>query len=1462
MGGSIVKLKDIQFDEPQSNLPAFDIALPAGADAEVEARKIIKNGTVPLSSVKFDQPEKKQKGRLPDIGVAPTPEAIASWGEAGLALGTGAVSWIPEGIIKFAGAVSGQTKEGAAMGEALSHAMTYEPRTAGGKALVEPVGQFFENYGIAADEYKRKLEAAGYPKTAIAANTLVKGTPFIVPEAVRGVGAIRSNVRSLERMGTGLEAERTPTVPVERFRGPKPTEEAKTVPLESIAFDEQPKAVPISEVVFDREAPKPAPAQEIKPVEATIPERTVEAPRAAKGPREELGIKLRGEYKDGELSVEAIDKNGKVVGNAAAGEYWPGVFVPDSVGVDAPFRRKGLASAMYDALKEYAPEGSRIDFRNADIFTDEGALFKKAYDKKRGYSGDVLTHEMTAGEYVPSERDIVHAGKGKTAPEAPRPPEIVKPGATSGGASPLNAIRADALKKAIAEREGEMPKASEPLTEAETGIKNAVTEAERAAKGLDEVEVEARRSFGTTFDEGKRLVDSGEKDPRALARELADNPRALNAEESATLIYDRMRLQNEHRATMDAIEKALKDGNTVAETEARRKLSILEEEINTNDVAARRTGYEQGLGLAARRMMIKQDYSLSAMLQRARIDNGGKPVTPEVRAKYEALARQIEEANAKIAAHEAKIAELEASRGLEKIRADAARERRQAKRAETKQELAAEFTSLVKELNESLGGLHSGVDPTAALVLGKMAKNRVKSGVVTVEGIIDHIYTELKKAGIDLSKRDIRDAISGYGVTAHMSKEAVAKQLRELKRQMRLISALEDAKAGKAPLRSGLQRDVASDAVRALERQVHQAMRDSGVKIKTPEEQWKTSLDAVKTRLKHQIADLVKRMETGEAEAKKTGIKYDAEAEALRTLRNKVQAVLDFAEGKTGKRELSPEQRVRMATEAVKRSISEYERRIVEEDLKPKKKAGTTPETPELKALRNERDLLKDIYKTLQDEAKPKKSPEEIALKAYKTRTANRITELEAKVKAGDFSKKPKREIAMDQEALNLQFKLDTAKRAYHEARMKDNLARRNWLQKAGGAAMEAINLSRAIKTSFDLSAVLRQGGFIALGHPLRAAKSIPAMFKALTKKGEFAVNQEILNRPNYRLYEQSKLYLAEHGQKLSQMEEAYMSRWAEKVPGVAASQRAYTTFLNKLRADSFDAMIEGLAKDGRKPTPEEAKAVANYINVATGRGNLGAKENALVGLNTVFFAPRYVASRFQLLAGQPLYRGSAATRKMVAKEYGRFLAGIGTVYALGIAAGGSVETDPRSADFGKIRFGNTRLDPLAGLAQVTVLVARLATGETKTASGKIVPIRGDNVPYGGSNSADVIARFMRSKLSPVVGTSIDVLAGKDVVGQKVMPETMPERLLIPLAFNDIYTAMKEEGVPAGSAFGILAIFGMGLQNYDPKRKSPDTATETIRQDIFGLPPTESGRGRSSRTRDLKRRLDRAVEGR
>lgn len=522
---------------------------------------------------------------------------------------------------------------------------------------------------------------------------------------------------------------------------------------------------------------------------------------------------------------------------------------------------------------------------------------------------------------------------------------------------------------------------------------------------------------------------------------------------------------------------------------------------------------------------------------------------------------------------------------------------------------------------------------------------------------------------------------------------------------------------------------------------------------------------------------------------------------------------------------LTDKQLVARATASLERSVKDLETRIKEKDLRPRR-AITTPPTPEILELRARRDGLRAELKELRDLAKPRRTTAEINLARQKTRLRNQTAKLQERLELKDFTKREREPVILDKEGRELQLAYDKAKEAFDDALFKDQLAKRSTSRKVLDTGKEALNISRAIVTSLDLSAVLRQGGFTAFAHPIRALQSFPAMIKALrSEAGQLAVMTEIKGRKNAPLYRQSRLFLAERSKGLVGMEEVYMSRFADKIPVVAASQRAYVTFLNKLRADSFDAMARSLGKEGVVTLPE-AKAIANFVNVATGRGAVTASTTALVNMNTVFFAPRLVLSRFQLLTGQPL-RASSSPRvaRLIAGEYGRFLAGLGTVYALGQLAGGEIENDPRSSDFGKLKFGNTRVDPLTGLAQVSTFSARVGTQQTKgLKSGEIRSLTGKEASkFGARNLFDVISTFFRTKLSPGVGAAIDIGTGTDVVGDQATAEATFVNLLTPLAMRDIYEAMQEQGVPGVVALSLLAIFGMGVQSFDvTKRRRRD----------------------------------------
>ncbi|MCP5117475.1 MAG: hypothetical protein GY953_42170, partial [bacterium] len=468
----------------------------------------------------------------------------------------------------------------------------------------------------------------------------------------------------------------------------------------------------------------------------------------------------------------------------------------------------------------------------------------------------------------------------------------------------------------------------------------------------------------------------------------------------------------------------------------------------------------------------------------------------------------------------------------------------------------------------------------------------------------------------------------------------------------------------------------------------------------------------------------------------------------------------------------------------------------------------------------------KDLERQVRQAKNPPKTPEEKAQRARLSHVKGRTKLLREKMKNEDFSKREPIKYKKTPELIRAEAEMDLVVDKWNRRLLKFELNQRTIAEKAFDTALrQPLNTARAIMSSLDLSAVLRQGGFVTMGGPLRAFRAFPAMFKSLgSERGRARVEAEIRAREIYPEAMKSDLFLAEQGtMNLNRMEEAFMGRWADKIPGVAASQRAYTSFLNKLRIDTFETMVRTLAKTG-KATPQEMKAVARFVNIATGRGAGGRRlENALTGLNTYFWAPRLVASRFQLaaapLTGFRMGGGSMRTRKMFAKEYGKFLIGAMTTYALADAAGAEISFDPRSSDFGKIKIGNTRIDPLAGLSQAFVVATRLGGGEFKSAStGRVSKMRGP-FEFGGTNTDDVFFRFMRSKFSPAMGAAYDIVAGENMVGEPTTALGLLESHFTPLVIQDIREAIEDQGFAKGSALGMLAIWGVGLQTWAAKAK-------------------------------------------
>jgi hypothetical protein len=359
-----------------------------------------------------------------------------------------------------------------------------------------------------------------------------------------------------------------------------------------------------------------------------------------------------------------------------------------------------------------------------------------------------------------------------------------------------------------------------------------------------------------------------------------------------------------------------------------------------------------------------------------------------------------------------------------------------------------EFSNLSSEFGRLASTPRAGLDPELAAIVGKMAANRVRAGVVVLEEVVDHVYQAVRPMVEGLTPRDVRDAISGYGQRKEMSRDELVRQIAELKRQAQLVSAVEDAQAGKLPKRTGLQRRKPSGTVLALQTELREVMRKSGVdQLTGTDETVASALDRVKTRLQRDVEALEQQIELGRRRPVKAGVVDDEAAAALRAKQQALRATLRDVSGETG---LAEARRLALAEQHTAESIAALEarigsgklaadpagetspwsgslgglkahqqalrdqvsgeratRRAVEilrdkvkkGDIAPAPKKGRiSPLSPRFRALKAEQTALREELKELRKAARPPKDPEALRLRAFRSRIKRQEEELTARL--------------------------------------------------------------------------------------------------------------------------------------------------------------------------------------------------------------------------------------------------------------------------------------------------------------------------------------------------------------------------------------------------------------------------------------------------------------------------------
>lgn len=474
-------------------------------------------------------------------------------------------------------------------------------------------------------------------------------------------------------------------------------------------------------------------------------------------------------------------------------------------------------------------------------------------------------------------------------------------------------------------------------------------------------------------------------------------------------------------------------------------------------------------------------------------------------------------------------------------------------------------------------------------------------------------------------------------------------------------------------------------------------------------------------------------------------------------------------------------------------------------------------------------------------------------LDALKNKLEKDIDKIEEQLRTGDFSEKEPKPLTLDKEAKELQDRLIKLKHERQERLLKEEYAKSSFWNKAQNEAANILNTPRTLMASVDYSAPLRQSLFATLSHPIIGAEAFGKMFKASwSKKYYDRWFDNLKNSKNYDLMHDSKLAITDVDHPhLSQREEAYMSNLAHKIPIlgdtikgqkvgfdlIGRSERAYSMYLNKMRADLFNIYTAEMQRKGLtfEKNSEEFKQMAAFVNNITGRGDLGKTFNeASPILSGIFFSPRLMASRLNTLTyfAQPRFWKKVPPQARM--DYFKGLvatAGIGLgILALAKAAGADTEDDPRSPDFGKIKVGNTRWDIWGGHQQYIRIAAQLWTNQRKSSTTGRVTNMGDGNPYSGSRG-DLVGGFFRGKLAPIPSVMLDILKGENAIGEKITGswQSAPGEIgikenlathLLPLVWTGMNEAIKDQGNKAWFTVAVPSVFGVGTSTYKTKEVS------------------------------------------
>lgn len=659
----------------------------------------------------------------------------------------------------------------------------------------------------------------------------------------------------------------------------------------------------------------------------------------------------------------------------------------------------------------------------------------KLYNLKEGIPGHPEGSTVTAETLAKEGFDV-----SKLPTEPPKLAEEFTPPASG---TEEHAAIIEELAKPVTEAappEAPAPALDQEFTapEGATSVKNAIVDQERKDRGLPAAMEPAAKEFGESWNAAIKKVEENPNAGADLVADVLERPRPLTDEENALLLHRQIEVQNQ----FDKVTERIANGDENASPEQRAadaaQLAKTSDELLDIYNAGKLVGTEQGRGLASRKMLANEDYSLAKMTTLRRAVNDGNALTLEQSAEVKDLHAKIDATQK--AFDDYRAAQEERMKGLEKKRAgtsntdrnvisryidkqaDAARQRIKARYAEGRIQAGLDPADLADHALVGAQYIKNGLSD-----FGAWSVEMVKEFGDRVKPFLTQIFDKAKEgvdANVALAKLEAR-------------KKALEARIKVLERKVEEKDLTVTPPKASRPSVQEIEeleqrRDDLSEQLGRM-REVHDKIEE----------------------LKSAIAEKDRKITEGDLSAKPSAANRPSlpEIEKLKQDRDALNKQLE--QTRKEERKSIDEEVAQAKLDELKEQIASKKEAIRTGNVSPERAELNRPQPKELEEALRERD---ELSKQIAEMRPPPETvhgnepmtPEERRLSDFKSRAAINAGKYDAKTAASDFSPRPKAApLALDEEALRLKAENERAKIAFQTALIKDRLANRTSLEKA-----------------------------------------------------------------------------------------------------------------------------------------------------------------------------------------------------------------------------------------------------------------------------------------------------------------------------------------------------------------------------------------------------------------------------